>query len=67
MKTKTPPPKLFLTLAEAAEACGVGKDTLRGAVAAGTLRAKRTGPNAGGLYLFRVADLEAWFENLDAA
>lgn len=67
MKTKTLPPKLFLSLAEAAEATGMGPDYLRGAVAAGILRAKRTGPNGGGRYLFRLADLEAWFEGLEAA
>lgn len=67
MRSTTPPPKLFLTLAEASLATGVGPDTLRGAVAHGTLRAKRTGPNAGGLYLFRVKDLEDWFDKLSAA
>jgi excisionase family DNA binding protein len=65
--TTTSAPKLFLTLDEASKSCGVSKDTLRGAVAAGKLRAKRTGPNAGGLYLFRVRDLEDWFDGLAAA
>lgn len=65
--TKTQPIKLFLTLAEASEAVGLSKDTLRGAVARGTLRAKKTGENGGGVFLFRVADLEAWYEGLEAA
>lgn len=67
MKSKTPPPKLFLTLAEAAEACGVSPDTLRGAVRHGSLRGKKTGANGGGMYLFRATDLEAWYEGLEAA
>jgi hypothetical protein len=65
--TEAGPPRLFLTLSEAAEACGVRPDLLRGQVAHGLLRAKRTGPQAGGKYLFRVADLEAWYDNLKDA
>lgn len=57
-------PRIFLTRAEAAEACGVGTDTIRRAINSGALRAKRTGKNGGGKDLIRVADLEAWFETL---
>lgn len=59
--------RLFLSLAEAAEATGMSPAFLRGAVAEGKLKAKRTGPNGGGHYKFRVSDLEAWFDGLEAA
>jgi hypothetical protein len=64
MKSTTPLPRLFLSLAEASEATGMSPDYLRGAVALGTLKAKRTGPNGGGNYKFRLKDLEDWFEGL---
>ena len=60
-------PTLYLTLDEAATAVGVSADLLVGAVKIGTLRAKRTGPNGGGRYLFRVSDLEEWYEGLEDA
>lgn len=59
--------KLFLTRAEAAEACGVSPDTIRRAKDSGHLRAKKTGENGGGKELYRVADLEAWFDSLQDA
>jgi excisionase family DNA binding protein len=67
MKTMTATPRLFLSLAEASEATGMSQDYLRGAVANGILRAKRTGPNGGGHYKFRLKDLEDWFDGLDMA
>jgi excisionase family DNA binding protein len=66
-KPKPPTARLFYSLAEASDLTGMSPDYLRGAVASGILRAKRTGPNGQGHYKFRLADLEAWFENLDAA
>lgn len=62
-----PLPRMFLNLAEAAEVTGMSPAYLRGAVAEGLLKAKRTGPNGGGRFKFRIADLEAWFEGLEAA
>lgn len=59
-------PKLFLTRKQAAEACGVSTDTIARAKAAGKLRAKRTA-SRGGKELYRVADLEAWFDSLEDA
>ena len=60
-------PRLFLRLNEAAESVGTSPDVLRAAVRSGHLRAKRTGRDGGGLYLFRVSDLEAWFDGLEDA
>lgn len=60
-------PRLFLTRQEAALACGVSLDTIRRAINRGELRAKRTGRDGGGPYLVRVAELEAWFEQLPDA
>lgn len=59
-------PQLFLTRKQAAEACGVSPDTIARAKAAGRLRAKKTSAR-GGKELYRVADLEAWFESLEDA
>lgn len=59
-------PRLFLTRAEAAHACGVSEDTLRRAIHSGRLKAKRTGKE-GGKHLIRVADLEDWFSQLEDA
>lgn len=59
-------PKLFLTRAEAAEACGVGRETIARAIASGRLKAKKTGKE-GGKHLIRVADLEAWYDELEDA
>lgn len=63
----TSPTKLFLTLAEAAEATGLSTRTLREAVNAGKLKAKRTGEDGTGRFLFRVAHLESWFDALEDA
>lgn len=60
-------PRLFLTRAEAAEACGVALDTIRRAIKSGALKAKRTGKNGGGKDLIRVSDLEKWFDGLEDA
>ena len=60
-------PKLFLSRAEAAEACSVSLDTIRRAIKSGSLRAKKTGANGGGRDLIRVADLESWFDSLEDA
>ena len=59
--------RLFLSLEEAAEATGMSPNYLKGAVASGALKAKRTGPNGSGKYKIRPADLDAWFDGLDAA
>lgn len=66
-ESTSPRPRLFLRLNEAAEACGVSQDVMRAAVQTGNLRAKRAGKDGGGLYLFRPADLEAWFDRLEDA
>lgn len=54
----------YFTREEAAEEMRVSVDTIKRAIAAGKLRAKRTGPNGGGPYLISRAQLEAWFEQL---
>jgi excisionase family DNA binding protein len=59
-------PTLFLSRKQAAEACGVSTDTIARAVKAGHLRAKKTAAR-GGKELYRVADLEAWFDGLEDA
>lgn len=64
--------KLAYTREEAAQACGVSADTIKRAVAAGKLKAKRSGVHAEtgeptGKYLILAADLQAWLENLSAA
>lgn len=59
-------PKLFLTRKEAAEACGVSVDTIARAKQRGDLRAKKTA-SRGGKELYRVIDLEAWFDGLEDA
>lgn len=43
---------------------GVSGDTLISAVKAGKLRAKRSGDNGGGRYLFRLEWLDAWADGL---
>lgn len=58
--------RLFLDRKEAAKVCGVSVDTIRRAQHQGLLRAKQTGKD-GGKTLYRVADLEAWFERLEDA
>lgn len=56
--------RLFFTREEAAKAAGVSLDTIRRAINAGHLRAKRTGPEGGGKYLVSADALRAWFEQL---
>lgn len=60
-------PRLALDADEAAEACGVRKDTIMRALRGGQLRAKRSGANGGGKYLILVAELQAWLESLGDA
>jgi DNA-binding transcriptional MerR regulator len=60
-------PRLLLTRAEAAAACGVSVKTLTKAKKAGLLRAKRTDANRGAKELYSIRDLEAWFERLPDA
>lgn len=67
MASEIPPDRRFLSLAEAAQVTGMSPDYLKAAVANGQLRAKRTGPNGTGLYKFRIADLDAWFDALEVA
>lgn len=59
-------PTLFLSRKQAAEACGVSTDTIARAVKAGHLKAKKTATR-GGKELYRVADLEKWFDGLEDA
>lgn len=59
--------RISYNLRQAAAETGVSPDTLKAAVAEGTLRAKRTGKGGGGLYLFTHAALEAWLEGLGDA
>lgn len=54
----------YLNLADAAKEVGLGKDTLRAAIYAGRLKAKKSGVGGGGRTLIRRADLDAWFESL---
>lgn len=60
--------KLALDMDEAADAVGVSKETIRRAIHAGSLKAKRSGKNGdgdgSGKYLVAVSALEDWFENL---
>lgn len=60
-------PRMFFTREEAAKAAGVSLDTVRRAINAGTLRAKRTGAEGGGKYLVSAEALTAWFEQLQDA
>lgn len=66
-KTKPKPPKLSLTLAEASESTGLSPRRLREYVHAGKLKAKRTGDDGTGLYLFRYEDLLDWYDALEDA
>lgn len=60
-------PRLFFTREEAAKAAGVSLDTIRRAINAGTLRAKRTGDAGGGKYLISADALRQWFASLQDA
>ncbi len=53
----------YLTLRDAAKVTGVSADTLRKAIHAGKLNAKKTA-KTGGKTLVRPADLDAWFDGL---
>lgn len=63
----------FLPLREAAKVAGVSADTLSRAIHAGDLKAKRSAKDekgnakTGGMFLVRVADLDAWFDGLPNA
>lgn len=67
--------KISLNAAEAAEAVGLKEATIKAAVRAGQLRAKRSGRSKRegregdgvGNYLIAVDDLRAWFEGLPDA
>jgi excisionase family DNA binding protein len=59
-------PRLFLTPPEAAQACGVSRDTIMRAIHSGELRAKRTG-KVGGKFLIKVSALEDWHDGLEDA
>lgn len=52
----------------AAEACGVSEDTIKKAIGAGHLKAKRSATNEDGdgvgKYLILAADLTVWLESL---
>jgi len=54
----------YLTLDEAAEYLRVSVPTVKRAIYAGNLRAKKSGAGGGGKYLIRVTELDAWFDGL---
>lgn len=54
----------YFTREEAAEHMRVSVETIKRAIYAGRLRAKKTGSGGGGKYLIRGEDLDAWFEGL---
>lgn len=54
----------YVNAQQAAAAYGVSVETLRSAVQAGHLRAKRTGPEGGGKHLFKIEWLDAWADGL---
>lgn len=60
----TTAPSAYFTREEAAERMRVSVETIKRAIYAGTLRAKKTGSGGGGKYLISAADLDAWFEGL---
>lgn len=57
----------FLTLEAAATELGVSKDTIRGAIYDGRLKAKKTGKGGGGRISISRADLIAFWESLEDA
>lgn len=68
----TPPvPKIAYSATEAAEATGVAPDTIKRAIRAGQLKAKRTAIDSKGVpagkYLILHTDLIAWLDGLEAA
>lgn len=56
--------RVYFTREEAAERMRVSTETIKRAIYAGTLRAKKTGANGGGVYIIASDDLDAWFEGL---
>jgi len=54
----------YYELPQAAERMCVSVETLKRAIYAGKLRAKKTGENGGGKYVLSSADLDAWFDGL---
>lgn len=54
----------YFTREEAAEEVRCSVDTVKRAINAGRLRAKRTGDNGGGKYLISADALREWFEGL---
>ncbi|ABL80090.1 MULTISPECIES: helix-turn-helix domain-containing protein [unclassified Nocardioides] len=60
------PIRLFLTRQQAAVACGVSPATISRVKNTGALKAKKTAPR-GGRELYRIEDLQAWFDGLDDA
>ena len=54
----------YFTREEAAEETRTSVDTIKRAIHAGKLRAKRTGENGGGKYLISRKALDDWFEGL---
>lgn len=60
--------KVALSITEASEAVGVSEETIRRAIHAGHLKAKRSSKNGHGdgtgKYLVGVKALEDWFEGL---
>lgn len=63
-KDSAPIAPLYVNTQTAEQLVGVDGDTLIAAVKAGKLRAKRTGANGGGRYLFKLAWLEEWADGL---
>lgn len=60
------PLRLFLTRREAAAACGVSPATITRVKNTGALKAKKTAAR-GGRELYRIEDLQAWYEGLEDA
>lgn len=54
----------YFTLDEAADRMRVSADTIKRAIHAQKLKARKTGPNGGGRYLVSATDLDAWFDGL---
>lgn len=61
----TRPAPVVFDLDRAAEAMCVSKETLKRAIRAGKLRAKKSSAGTGGKHLVSAADLDAWFESLE--
>ena len=63
--------KLAYNLSEAATACGVSRDTIKRAIAAGALKAAKTSTDEAGdpvgRYVITAKSLEAWLDGLAAA